>query len=381
MGITEVMILWAMLGYLLQYLFGKSPSSSATENLPSKETEKEEGESSQTSQTTASRCPPILDEIVFEILSWLPVGDVVRCKSVCKLWNSITSEPAFIKTHVNRAPSSLLETWDTYCVARKESYIFRCAGTPNGLVCFLNRNKSLIISNPAIWKSLRLGRVHHPTHRPSFCYIPSTGKYKVANFYYSHRLRKYQCEMITVGETEIPLPRREIQVPFSLRKRFVLQTGTMTYFIKTLHSSIEIATFDLETEVLRSKSFPWSRFNVEAKKHKHMCKFVWDGRLCLGSIVKNKLIAFVLEDYERDEWRKQEVVLPIGKEENEEPMLPLFFEANKLQVRVTMHKVAVFDLRNPDLYWFFMYSGGSEISWEYKPTLVTCKGMKRCFLV
>ncbi|XP_068640332.1 putative F-box protein At3g10240 [Aristolochia californica] len=338
------------------------------EKLPSGETEKEEEEAT----GAASGCPRIPDEMVFEILSWLPVRDVIRFTTICKLWRSITSESVFLKIHTNRAPSLLpvvilgFEEWGP------GRYIH--AGTSNGLLCYQNQEKSFIITNPAIRKSRPLPPVHDPSHTPTFCYIPSTGEYKIANFFYCQK--KYFCEVITVGDTEMPFQPKEIEVPstlkFILHQRFSLKTGTMTHFIRTLYSSIEIATFDLETEVFRSKSLPLSRFNVKSLQH----KFVWDDCLCLATIVKNKLMAFVLEDYERDEWRKHEVVLPIKSEEIEEPISPLLSDENKLWFRVGKTKVVMYDYRNGqmetttyDCTVVFTVEPG------WKRTLVACEGM------
>ncbi|GJU70424.1 F-box/kelch-repeat protein-like protein [Tanacetum coccineum] len=51
--------------------------------------------SSYTSQTTT-----LLQEIIVEILSRLPVESLLRCKSVCKEWYSLISDNHFIKSHL-----------------------------------------------------------------------------------------------------------------------------------------------------------------------------------------------------------------------------------------------------------------------------------------
>lgn len=59
----------------------------------------------------------LLDEIVWEILIWLPVESLVRFKSVCKAWHSIISNPSFVRAHLHLSkqrqkqnPSSFLIT-------------------------------------------------------------------------------------------------------------------------------------------------------------------------------------------------------------------------------------------------------------------------------
>ncbi|XP_071697516.1 F-box/kelch-repeat protein At3g23880-like [Rutidosis leptorrhynchoides] len=44
--------------------------------------------------------PTLLTEIIVEILTRLPVESLLRCKSVCKLWRSLISDPHFINSHL-----------------------------------------------------------------------------------------------------------------------------------------------------------------------------------------------------------------------------------------------------------------------------------------
>lgn len=54
------------------------------------------------------------EEIVITILSWLHVKSLLRCRSVCKLWLSIISDPEFVQTHLTNSqerPSILTSAW------------------------------------------------------------------------------------------------------------------------------------------------------------------------------------------------------------------------------------------------------------------------------
>jgi F-box interacting protein len=53
----------------------------------------------------SSECLP--DEVVYDILTLLPVKSLIRFRCVCKSWNSIISNPIFIKKHLDRAKSLL----------------------------------------------------------------------------------------------------------------------------------------------------------------------------------------------------------------------------------------------------------------------------------
>ncbi|KAL6561995.1 hypothetical protein OROGR_003002 [Orobanche gracilis] len=47
-------------------------------------------------------------EVIFNILSRLPVKSLLRLKCACKIWRTIVSLPAFVSVHLTRSPSSLI---------------------------------------------------------------------------------------------------------------------------------------------------------------------------------------------------------------------------------------------------------------------------------
>ncbi|OIV98335.1 hypothetical protein TanjilG_16662 [Lupinus angustifolius] len=47
--------------------------------------------------------PVLMNELIEEILSWLPVKTLVQFSSVCKYWKSLLSDPYFIKLHLQRS--------------------------------------------------------------------------------------------------------------------------------------------------------------------------------------------------------------------------------------------------------------------------------------
>ncbi|PWA88864.1 F-box associated interaction domain-containing protein [Artemisia annua] len=54
--------------------------------------------------------PTLLQEIIVEILSRLPVESLLRCKSVCKEWYSLISDHHFIKSHYTLSSTNLKYT-------------------------------------------------------------------------------------------------------------------------------------------------------------------------------------------------------------------------------------------------------------------------------
>ncbi|XP_016200589.1 F-box/kelch-repeat protein At3g23880-like [Arachis ipaensis] len=50
----------------------------------------------------------LCEVVVMEILSWLPAKPLTRLKLVCKSWNSIISDPHFVKLHLHRSPKNAI---------------------------------------------------------------------------------------------------------------------------------------------------------------------------------------------------------------------------------------------------------------------------------
>jgi hypothetical protein len=65
----------------------------------------------------ASSVSPSAD-VVFEILSWLPVKSLCRCRCVSKTWRALISDPTFIPTHRSRAEPLLATITYTYELGR-----------------------------------------------------------------------------------------------------------------------------------------------------------------------------------------------------------------------------------------------------------------------
>ncbi|KAK1669384.1 hypothetical protein QYE76_057543 [Lolium multiflorum] len=47
-------------------------------------------------------------DVFFEILSWLPLRSLLRCRCVCKSWRALVSNPAFVAAHRSRAQPLLV---------------------------------------------------------------------------------------------------------------------------------------------------------------------------------------------------------------------------------------------------------------------------------
>ncbi|KAK1358360.1 hypothetical protein POM88_051616 [Heracleum sosnowskyi] len=132
----------------------------------------------------------LYEEIIIKILSWLPVLSLLKCKSVCKLWKSIISDPHFIQAHLTishnkPAPFSLLRVVsggtlrDFFIDTRGENskkltlpeymsgmlfYVRSC----NGLVTLANMNVGVLY----IWNPLtRLFKLLPKPKRNPLCFF------------------------------------------------------------------------------------------------------------------------------------------------------------------------------------------------------------------
>ncbi|XP_057453223.1 F-box protein CPR1-like [Lotus japonicus] len=105
--------------------------------------------------------PP--EELILEILSFLPVKPLVRFKCVSKSWNSTISDSQFIKLHLHRSCSRRNTDFVAYfrsLVNRSASATtpiripdeYKFSGTFDGLICLLKREENFVrirLWNPA----------------------------------------------------------------------------------------------------------------------------------------------------------------------------------------------------------------------------------------
>ncbi|XP_058107300.1 F-box protein CPR1-like [Magnolia sinica] len=169
------------------------------------------------------------EEIIFNILVWLPAASLYNLRRVCKNWLDIISSPCFIQCHLARVQPYIIERktlWNNHIrsVYVKDSEIrvgnlalggdWEILATCNGLLLVKDHSNDIHISNPATKQLLPL-----PTCSKScddyqllhdldvdfdyaeldfyrFGYAPSTAEYKVVHFFHDG---KQQCEILTLG--------------------------------------------------------------------------------------------------------------------------------------------------------------------------------------
>lgn len=179
----------------------------------------------------------ITEFIAFEILIRLPVKSLVKCKSVCRSWHALLSDPVFIAAHLKRSrenPQLIIVAFspklprrgiDMYTYEEREKkarFLFgeefvsyqECMFPPqhcNGLV-LLNTTRQLVVCNPSTKELVALpsDKCDYVTQMQGFNYTASLGYveginvYKVARYIYSycsHWLKTYDLgfEVLTLG--------------------------------------------------------------------------------------------------------------------------------------------------------------------------------------
>nr|XP_043629746.1 F-box/kelch-repeat protein At3g23880-like [Erigeron canadensis] len=168
--------------------------------------------------------PKAKDDIILEILLRFPVKSLLRCKSVCKSWRSLISNPLFIKSHLKLSSTniahhrliftynkeknlrtcplddivfekSVVNSLDQVCPSDgrwKSGYAFplKIIGSCNGLVCivfFRSEGNILFIWNPSTKISTRLYSTFDMSPPPAgkenvvygFAYDKATDDYKI----------------------------------------------------------------------------------------------------------------------------------------------------------------------------------------------------------
>ncbi|XP_059641809.1 F-box/LRR-repeat/kelch-repeat protein At1g09650-like [Cornus florida] len=161
------------------------------------------------------------EDVIIEILSWLPVKSVIRARAVCKNWNTITKNPSFVtkhfKHHTNNSGHLFVMRFDEISsrfvlslfpdetlagspqvyedVVVDMIYHVQFAASPyNGILCLTNRSQRLALWNPATREFRSLPKLP-PRDLPPYVQVgyqntfgfgldPITNDYKVVCIWY-----------------------------------------------------------------------------------------------------------------------------------------------------------------------------------------------------
>jgi len=185
------------------------------------------------SNNTIMSCAFLPVELIVEVLSYLPVKSLIRWKKVCKLWNTLISDPTFVELHLQRStrrnrhiagvkygPGCIVVTFPmnhllenpSIKIANNPYYryqlngndCFRVVGSCNGLLCLVShsslfrpRNIWFHILNPATRK---MSKIIGSFHQPYEYRVPSKLKFA---FGYDNSTKTYKVVVLSSREVHV----------------------------------------------------------------------------------------------------------------------------------------------------------------------------------
>ncbi|OMO57924.1 hypothetical protein COLO4_34989 [Corchorus olitorius] len=282
--------------------------------------------------------------IIMEILSWLPLKSIFKCRCVCKTWLQIISEnPHFAKLHLSRSTISILihnekpereaEYLRLYQVVQAldsgfiqiEETIFRprlnlpdspfdLVNSCNGLVLLRGNERKLVyVCNLVLDECITI-KVPEEDNRHSiaFCFGFSvkTNQYKVVQtFFYGEPGEDFKAELYTVGTGSW---RSLGNAPFCLNLGYTcfntfLHGAYHWVECLNLHVSDEIIVcFDFENDMFREFPLPTQ---IKPKASDHLKLGVIEDSLyacCYHNDDSYQFDIWVMKDYGvKESWTKQ----------------------------------------------------------------------------
>ena len=238
-------------------------------------------------------------DVVFDILTQLPVKSLIKFRCVSKSWNSMITKPDFIKTHFDIAKSLshnnknnnkgyllyMPENDDFFFLLRKELCTVVCnsdrtfteisrfqipithvriVGFSNGMFCLHNfYNNVLYLWNPSIRKFKMLPNPHltHPSYRRrvvlGFAYHSQNNDYKILRILIFYNKRA-EAEVYTLSTDSW----RKVQFELNIGSIDEIVESYCFFFNGALHSIASsqdykfILSFDLNDERFREIMLP-----------------------------------------------------------------------------------------------------------------------------
>lgn len=297
----------------------------------------------------------IPDNLLIEILKRLPVKSLCRFRCVSALWRSIVSDPRFIDAHLAHSASRprLLVTLPVQQIPSPQGRWLLSADHPesgrdrpqiavphllvpgspgryvsqslNGLVC-LEVGGRISICNPSTRKSVTLGQTRAESggfctyQRHSFGFDPVGKEYKVFKTWVGgsgkpDRGLVMEQFVLTLGSNEW---RRIVDGPPHVKHDPEICFNGVIYYIawKSLGALpsgeyLVLVALDVRTESFRMIASPSGGGHVDVSKRRLVefegCVALVD---CYNLRSDDEVAIWILEDFDREIWKKKVVFLP-----------------------------------------------------------------------
>ncbi|KAJ8629418.1 hypothetical protein MRB53_022741 [Persea americana] len=273
-------------------------------------------------------------DIIFDILSRLPVENLIPLCSLSKQWSNLIYNPSFVNAHTQHVTPKPVFIFQSSNInntiiaidmetGKKKAFNFKpendysdCLtaihASCNGLI-LLETQQDFYVYNPITRRSVALPRLARMADE-SFClwslaYVATTNKYKVVCGTYGSEC--YECHIVTVGEECDSW--RTVKIPTHCLFAFppVYANGSLHWMIYSMEiekldgewsqlpqSEGRLLTMDIAREVFHTRVHPQCFSGVYTLLE-------MDGVLCFADHIRNnQLKIWSLKDLEKQEWEE-----------------------------------------------------------------------------
>ncbi|KAI9198617.1 hypothetical protein LWI28_019178 [Acer negundo] len=264
-------------------------------------------------------------EIFFEILSWLPVKNLVRCKCVCKQWYKLIEDRTFIVKHLSRTKAvtvyfeDKVESLDVDGTIVQEK--FKIMSMFAGLIVEKGKTSSKYrLRNFTTQEILYLPNPHEDTFIISSHYNLA-GEIKLVSVYGDENINSpegFALEGFEVLNLDRDDKWRPLEFPilknFQTRQwasyQLILSNDTIYNVRQDGYGSnvyIDVCSFDMRSECFFNNTLPQCFFSDLSK----VMVLDWNSCVAFGDIVEDKLNVVVLEDHKMHKWSETKIVIPL----------------------------------------------------------------------
>ncbi|KAF7104258.1 hypothetical protein CFC21_105166 [Triticum aestivum] len=254
-------------------------------------------------------------DVVFDILSWMPVKSACRFKSVCREWRALINDPGFVAAHKARAepllaiaanscdePSTLrLIDMDGHIikVIKNSHPILRfVCSSPGNLVCVVGYSlETARVLNLATGEATV---IHRKFSFMGFGRAAPSGAYKMVS------ISPSTCEILTVGDDVGWRQTQPLPSSISYNSRPVVVRGVMYLMLAPQLNGDSVTCFDLESEkwnggIKGPPNIQLHRFDITLEE--------LNGALCMlqpevGNIYHGTMSIWLLIDSRKGVWIK-----------------------------------------------------------------------------
>ncbi|GJU37392.1 F-box protein CPR1-like protein [Tanacetum coccineum] len=257
----------------------------------------------------------LIHDVYEKILVRLDVKNLMRCKSVCKSWKFVISDPCFVKAHLNHNNNENGQIFPC-CGVLLSASRFYIVGSSNGLVCIRNfcSDETLVI-NPATREEKMLPKsqlLHHDVYNTcwGFGYDSVTDDYKVV-FGVKNDEKKMTCFQVLSLKSNAWKHIGQVKYRFFCDQRVgIFCNGTLNWamYPKPYKKNAIILSFDLSSEEFKEIPLPDDPNQPTLFGIMEECLCLLHGYLSSNNVYMEEYDIWVMQkDDVKQSWRTAEV--------------------------------------------------------------------------